>query len=121
MAKKTSVVADKSKKAPTKKVKEILQTIENAKIEDNGLVDTITGTYVVTISVSDEFFTTQTDNIAEAVLSFVPSKLNSKTVVEIEKGDKRFVKIFNVFQARRLFCNKLVAELLERDAKLRLN
>lgn len=120
MPKKTSVVA-KTKVSKSKQVDDAqLDVIDNV-VEDNGLVDTITGQYTVTLSVSNEVFTIDTDNIALAISDFVPSKVNGKTIVEIQKGDRRYVKIYNTFQARRLFSNKLVSILLERDALRKLN
>lgn len=120
MAKKTSVVA-KTKVSKSKQADEAVCVVNDHVVEENGLVDTITGQYTVTLSVSNEVFTIDTDSIALAISDFVPSKVNGKTIVEIQKGDRRYVKIYNTFQARRLFSNKLMSILLERDALRKLN
>lgn len=65
-----------------------------------------TTTYRLSMSVNDEKFECETDNLKEAILSFKPAKIKTKVLFHIEQGNKFCDKIVMVPKARMLFNNK---------------
>ena len=77
--------------------------------------------YSITIRVGDEVSLFETDSIEEALVNFKPTKLCGKISITIIKSEKTFIKLYTVFQARRLFNNDVSAIILAKYATLALN
>lgn len=77
--------------------------------------------YKVEVTLLGETLKFNTDNIAETLFNIKPVKISGKVVIKVTKGKKSFEKALNVFQARRLFINRLTATILEKNIKLNLD
>ena len=76
--------------------------------------------YSITIQIGDEVSNIETNDLEEVIANFKPTKLCGKIAFTIKKGNKTFVKLYTVFQARRLFNNNVSAMILAKYAKLAL-
>ena len=76
--------------------------------------------YKVKVELSGEIYESETNDITEYIFGLKPKKICTKTIVSVTKGGRTFTKVLNVFQARRLFNNRLTTFLLERQAKTKV-
>lgn len=79
------------------------------------------GDYKLIVSMNDETFEAQTDDIASAIMELKPGHLKTKVVITVKYGDmeKDFV-LFNV-RAKRIFINRMAAEFFAKSVKLAVN
>lgn len=75
----------------------------------------------VDIKEGDIELTLKGEDLIEILSNYKPSKINVKTVITVSKGDKSFVRVYNVHQAKRLLNNPINIMLLNRYAIEKLN
>lgn len=101
------------KKTATKVIEEALKP-EKVKPINKNLI-------TVYIKEGDVETTLTGEDLIEILSTYKPAKINVKTVITVSKGDKSFVKVYNVHQAKRLLNNPINIMLLNRYAIEKLN
>jgi hypothetical protein len=77
--------------------------------------------YSVTIEMSGESFTVETDDIQEALLAFKPGKMTTKAVITVEYGEKKTEDYMFPARARRVFNHPMTAFVFARNLTRRLH
>lgn len=67
--------------------------------------------YKLSIQMGGETFTTEADDIFDALMEFKPAKITSKIILTIERGEKKFTRYVMPHQARRIFINAMTMKL----------
>lgn len=109
------VAAKKPTKKPAAKKSVVVRPAAPKKQK---IVDAI----ALTISVNDQIFEVETNNIAEALskLDVNPKMLKTKFIIVAEYHGKKFECVLNVHMARRVLTNEMARNLLEKGAKMAL-
>lgn len=77
--------------------------------------------YTVEINVNDKITILSGNSIVDIIAEFKPGKVSTKTIVTITKGNKTLERVYNVFQAKRLFSHPINSIVLEKFAQTKLN
>jgi hypothetical protein len=72
--------------------------------------------YNVSVLINGKLFKTETSDIVESILELKPEKITNKIIITVSQGDKKFEKMVFVQMAKRIFNNKLAADIFAKNA-----
>jgi hypothetical protein len=67
--------------------------------------------YNLTMSLNDQVFNVETDNLYEAISELIPFQLKTRVIILVKKGELSCEKMMLLLEARRVFRNKVALEV----------
>ena len=85
------------------------------KIKIESIEKSLEKPYEVILTIAGKDHTIKTDNVAESLVEFNPLKLGGKGILTVKKDGKQFQKVFYPYTLKRLFANKTVQAIFQKQ------